>query len=323
MIGIGVALGALFLYGLFFAGRHEPPEPVHSSASRSSPGASSSSSSSSSSTPSFSSPPAPPSGGGDTTFVDPRTGPQSGYDLAAEEAAKQSGLPNAATISDHDAHVFAERTFAKWGIRLLQVTEPARSGVVGCAVAPKEEVLRFASLVENELALYPQRFLAGSGVLFVALCRDAVEGDRRRSAIALINSSLLVLDTGEYRDEAYFRATFHRGLFRVIDGRDHANGDSEWTGLNAPGSAYAKTDKYVRDPITAVGSGGSGFVTESARESPDDDKAETFRALLLDNRAVERLAAADPIVNRKVRLLQKRLIEKSNAMDSAFWSAAH
>jgi len=322
MIGIGVVLGALFLYGMFFAGRHEPPEPVASSASRSAP-ASSSSSSSSSSTPSFSSPPPPPSGGGDTTFVDPRTGPQSGYDLEAEEAAKQSGLPNAATIADHDSLLFAERMFAKWGIRLLMVTEPSRSGGVGCAVPPKDEVTRFASLVENELALYPQRFLASSGVLFVALCRDAVEGDRRRSAIAVTSNGLLVLDTGEYRDEAYFRATFHRGLYRVIDGRENAGGDAEWTGLNAPGSAYAKSDKYVRDPITAVGSGGSGFVTESARESADDDKAETFRALLLDNRAVERLAAADPIVNRKVRLLQKRMLAKSNAMDSAFWSAAH
>jgi hypothetical protein len=219
--------------------------------------------------------------------------------------------------------VIAERMFAKNGIRLVQFTDATRAGAVTCTPTPAEDIARYASLVENELAVYPTRFLEGAGVGFVALCRDVSESGRRHSTMGLVGGRTVLLDTAQYRDEGYFRASFHRALFRVIDGLEHGGGDAEWLALNAPGSAYARTDKYVTDPVAAAGSGGPGFVTETARESPEDDKAETFRLMLLDNRAVERVAASDAVVERKVRLLQKRLLARSNAFDSAFWAAAH
>lgn len=323
LIGIGLALVAMVAFGIFYRATTPPPSPSVP-ASATTGGSSAPVSPASRASEPATTPPPPPSGhGADVPYVDPRTGPQSGYDLDPAEASKQAGMLNAATLSDEETRIVAERVFMKSGIRLLQFTDATRAGAVTCAAAPAEDVERYASLVENELAVYPQRFLSESGVAFVALCRDLGEGGRRRSAMGIIASRVVVLDTAQYRDEGYFRASFHRALFRVIDGFAHPFADAEWTALNPSGVTYARSDKYVSDPVSDIGSGGAGFVTETARESPEDDKAETFRAMLLDSRATERLAASDAVVGRKVELLKRRLLARSNTFDSAFWAAAH
>jgi hypothetical protein len=320
LIGIGLAIAAVFAIAMFFgSGDHAPP-PMPTGPSGAAPAARTSPSSAGYEAPLT--PPPPPSGNfSDVPFVDPRTGPQSGYDIEAAEASKASGLPGAAVLAGEEPHLAAERIFAKSGIRLIRLTETSRAGRVSCDAAPDDEVRRYASLVENELAVYPQKFLSEAGVQFVALCRDLIDAGLRRSATAIVTSRTLVIDTAEYRDEAYFRATFHRAFFRLLD--EVGPADPEWSALNAPARGYTGGVQNPNDPVTAVASGGAGFVTETARESAEIDKAETFRAMLLDNRAVERLAASDPVVNAKVRLMQKRLLARSNAFDSAFWFAAH
>lgn len=324
LVGIGVALGALAVVGLLFRGSHAPPPmPTSSSSSSAAPSASSAPPSSPPAPTTYSSSPAPAGGSGATApYVDPKSGPQSGYDLADTELEEASKLKHATVLGEPTPHVIAERMFVQTGIRLIRVTEPSRYELTGCNPVPDTEITHYASLVETELAVYPQRFIAAAGVGYVALCRDLVDVDRRRSTIGLATPGIVMLDVGEFRDEAYFRATFHRALFRVIDGREGHGADAEWAALNAPGFAYAVGNRFG-DPVSAVGSGGAGFVTDTARESIDADKAETFRTLLLNNRAVEQLAASDPVTERKVALLKKRLLGRSNLMDSAFWSSTH
>lgn len=121
-------------------------------------------------------------------------------------------------------------------------------------------------------------------------------------------------------DPAYVRHSLHHEFFHFIDEGVRVRGldDANWLALNPPGFEYngkmAAFSQRLDHPA-------AGFVTTYAAKSSSEDRAELFAALM-DEETYPRLreiAAADPVVRRKIRYLIRFLERIDPAMGTSYF----
>lgn len=103
-------------------------------------------------------------------------------------------------------------------------------------------------------------------------------------------------------------ATVHHEIFHLLDFETQGSrwvADSEWHKLNPRGFAY-------RDPSVDF-ERRRGFVNGYASTDEMEDRASTFEYLIVRPDDVCTISATDPIVARKVRLLQQRMMRIEGA----------
>jgi hypothetical protein len=65
-----------------------------------------------------------------------------------------------------------------------------------------------------------------------------------------------------------------------------------------------------------------GLLNYYSTSAPEEDKAEVFANLVLNEDYVRRRMQSDPVLRAKVSLLKKRLAEFCPEMNGTFWSKA-
>jgi hypothetical protein len=176
-----------------------------------------------------------------------------------------------------------------------------------------KEVDRYLGILRAEASRLPPHLLRCGEIRTIALVKNLTVGGRRRFAVPARTERTLVLDVGDSSTSLdYLRWTFHHELFHLLDYSEDEliRHDPEWEGLNPIGFAYgAGGDRVYHDPETAYRcvAPPPGFVTLYATMGAEEDKAETFAAMMTSEEEVEVRLDSDEVIAGKLALLNRRL----------------
>ncbi len=202
---------------------------------------------------------------------------------------------------------------------------------------------------KESLGLYTDNMLSRCGVEQFILCRNlstSSSGKKYKSAagVAMVGYDVvdtLFLDARYFLDDDWIGSrVFHHELFHAIDYRDTWFGhyDSEWKGLQGSGFKYGTDklyehlntfnqgnyrdvdiDKYVIRGIDSRPSREPGFVSDYARYSYVEDKAEVFASLLTDYSKTMRRSKHDLPLRRKIEKMKELLHEFCPDFNDSYW----
>lgn len=181
----------------------------------------------------------------------------------------------------------------------------------------------------DEFSKYPRSFLRAVNVEWVAFVKGLrVEQEPRAATYLRFYAPTTMAPRGGMvydvqqgaTNHAYVRRGLHHEFFHFIDFGVQGGGieDANWLAMNPPGFQYtgkmAKFSRWLDHPAP-------GIITAYSAKSSWEDRAELFGALM-DEETYPRLreiAAADPVVRRKIRYLVRFLGRIDPTMGSSYF----
>ena len=181
----------------------------------------------------------------------------------------------------------------------------------------------------DEFSRYPRSFLRAVNVEWVAFVKGLrVNGEPRAATYIRFYAATTMAPRGSMiydvqqgaTSQAYVRRSLHHEFFHFIDEGVHVRGgeNAEWVAMNPPGFRYtgemARFTPRLEQPAP-------GIITAYSAKSSAEDRAELF-ATLMDEETHPRLreiAAADPVVRRKIRYLVRFLGRIDPAMGDSYF----
>lgn len=218
------------------------------------------------------------------------------------------------------ARALAERQ----GLELRQAARPFSLGLYRARISGKPAASRAlgraATVLEEELARYPEQILARSRLRRVLLCSDLREDGQ---AIPSLPNTLQTLLLDVNARPAYLRRLVHHELFHFIDYADDDQllRDARWEKLNDPYFLYGGGGRTMRDPDSStLEEHRPGFLSRYSTSALEEDKAEVFSFLMTTPGAVQAIAARDPVVGAKVRSVKEQVRRLLPELNDHFWS---
>jgi hypothetical protein len=220
-------------------------------------------------------------------------------------------LPSAAAAlpADLDAVGF-RRTSAVQGVHVLVAERafrlPLAQGPVTGQPPSAQDQASARALLERELARYPRGLLSAAGLRGIVLLQGLREGTQAIPSLPNV-TGLMLLDVNAPMGTVVW--TLHHEIYHFADLADDGQltHDPAWIALT-PGFSYGGGGRSMR-VIWAAGPGSapSGFVTGYATSGPEEDKAETFAAVMAGDAALRHKLQQDPVLRAKVSMLGHRL----------------
>ncbi len=198
---------------------------------------------------------------------------------------------------------------------------PARYSVSGDAPTA-EQVQKYAALFNKEWSIYPPTLIKKAKVSRIVICVNLKVGEQIRGAVPAFEIDTMFYDPalGDYAPN-YQRTVVHHEFFHMMDQRMGAmRKDPEWAALNPQGFSYGTGGQNMRD-----GNAGTlrkdipGFLTQYGTAAVEEDKAELFGHLIVNNKFVTDQAIKDAVLAGKIALLKKRLEKFDPDMGEKFW----
>ena len=214
------------------------------------------------------------------------------------------------------------------------------------AVAVKEKLIK-------SLRIYSPQIIKKSGIEQIILCRNlsvSATGKKFKPAAGVAMVGYDVVDT-LFLDAKYFTASsddfvgnrvFHHELYHAIDYRDSWFGhtDAEWKHLQGSNYKYGldvlyehlvtfnrgimrdiEIDDYEIRGIDSRPSNEAGFVSDYARISYVEDKAEVFASLITDYKKTMARTRRDLPLKRKVEHMKTLLAKFCSDFNDDFWKS--
>lgn len=181
----------------------------------------------------------------------------------------------------------------------------------------------------DEFSKYPRSFLRNVNVEWVAFVkRLRVDREPRAATYLRFYAPTTMAPRGGMvydvqqgaTNRAYVRRSLHHEFFHFIDEGVQVRGieDADWLAMNPPGFKYTGTMASFSHRLEHPA---PGIITTYSAKSSQEDRAELFAALM-DEETYPRLreiAAADPVVRRKIRYLVRFLGRIDPAMGSSYF----
>lgn len=159
------------------------------------------------------------------------------------------------------------------------------------------------SVLQEQIALYPARFLRLVGLKEVVLCGTLSFEGTVCGAFADVERGRLYLQLTDGISPARLRRTIHHEIFHQVDFADdhRLDADARWEALNPSGFRYTQDSLRVQsDPNSLLpDSSLKGFVNLYATSGVAEDKAETYALMVVDPALIDSWAARDPIIRVK------------------------
>ncbi len=188
------------------------------------------------------------------------------------------------------------------------------------------DVEQYLPILREEASKLPPQLFRCAQIQTIALVRDLSIAGSSRAALPALGQRTLIIDVAyaPKPPEEYRRWVFHHELFHFIDysANELIRLDPEWADLNPAGFTYgAGGDRVYHDPETAYRweSPPSGFVSLYATMGAEEDKAETFAAMMTTQSDLESRCESDHLLRAKVALLHSRLRASCPAATTDRW----
>jgi hypothetical protein len=178
-------------------------------------------------------------------------------------------------------------------------------------------------------SMYPRSFLRQVNLEWVMFVKGLrVEGEPRAATYLRSYAPTTMAPRGGMvydvqqgaTHQAYVRHVLHHEFFHFIDEGVQVGGveDADWLAMNPRGFQYTgKRANFSRRPDHPA----PGIITTYSAKSSWEDRAELFAALMDEDTypRLREIAAADPVVRRKIRYLVRFLERIDPAMGSSYF----
>ena len=181
----------------------------------------------------------------------------------------------------------------------------------------------------DEFSKYPRSFLRKVNVEWVAFVKGLRVDQEPRAATyvrfyaptTMAPRGGMVYDVQQgATNPAYVRRSLHHEFFHFIDEGVQVRGgeNADWLAMNPPGFKYtgkmANFSQELDHPAP-------GIITTYSAKSSAEDRAELFAALMDEGTypRLREIAAADPVVRRKIRYLVRFLERVDPAMGGSYF----
>lgn len=221
------------------------------------------------------------------------------------DASTASGIP-----ADAERVGFVVRGRTR-EVALLDATRPFRlelgNGPLMGSTPDVASRDRAQAIVVRELARYSPALLRATKLRGVVFVHELMEGKKAIPSLPNV-AGLLLLDVDAAERDLV--RTIHHEVFHFFDLADDGalSPDATWERLNAEGFTYGAGGRTLRGAWAAARPEGlGGFVSAYATSAVEEDKAETFAFAVARRDDLVALAANDPVLDKKVRELARRL----------------
>ena len=172
----------------------------------------------------------------------------------------------------------------------------------------RDEVLDGLRQLNAVLMRYPTRFLRETGFERLVWLCDVTKDGARVDGFAMPAAKALVLDPLRFDPNI-----FHHEIFHMVDYRLHGDLTNQpaWDGLNPPNAAYIGSAAYADELRRGQGLGHSSpyFITDYARATSAEDRAETFRVLMNEPVLANERKAESSVIAAKAQYILHALDE--------------
>lgn len=232
--------------------------------------------------------------------------------------------PDGRTATGRLADFLRERFQVRLNVNQATFRSNGALGSISVRPAPRDAAEHFACLCRQELSIYPASVFRFSKLRQVVLCRDLRSGGKPAAGLADWTRGAIYFDVGdlgEYGNVPFTRHTVHHEFYHIIDHAENGDrGDLEWAWLNPEGAeAYREFegDRFVETPIDERKP--TGFVSDYARTSIVEDKAETFSCMVLSFGDLNRRCEFDLVLRAKRDRIQESLYRLMPSTSDRFW----
>jgi hypothetical protein len=165
----------------------------------------------------------------------------------------------------------------------------------------RAEVMDGLHALNRALLRYPERFLRATGFERLVWLRDIVQDGAAVRGFALPPARTMVLDP-----RAFAPPIFDHELFHMVDFRLHGGAEvPAWNALNPPDAVYIGRSSYANELSQgrAVANDSPYFITDYARATAAEDRAETFRVLIGQPSLARQRRAESAVIEAKSRAI--------------------
>ena len=197
------------------------------------------------------------------------------------------------------------------------------AGVIAAKNVLPGDIDLYLYLFRKEFGKYPATLFPLVGLKRVVFCRDLTFKGAARAAVADSEHGALYLDvrSGVY-SSAYRHKVVHREFFQLIAAASRdGSGDAGWVALNPAGTLYGRGK-----PVAPGDNAGAvithptaGFINAIAQTSVDEDKAQIFANLMVNDLKTRLLLRQDTVLVAKIQLLKEQLRQFCKEADASFW----
>lgn len=191
--------------------------------------------------------------------------------------------------------------------------------------AERRAFARYFEIFTEELRKYPASFFRTHGVREIVLVKKLFANQKPAQGMYLPGYKRMYFDvTRHVRSVDTMRHNIHHELYHMmaVELGGWSLHDPAWAALNDAGFTYGeKITRATINPINRGAPGRPGFVTYYAMSSIEEDRAETFAALMIphQHRLITRWAERDPVLKRKMERMKKFVAGFEPEMDEGFW----
>lgn len=196
-------------------------------------------------------------------------------------------------------------------------------------LAPKSEytkVLKYLKLLQHELNKYPKTFLQRAGVKRIVVCKGLSSLGYSACGFPDPGGKAVYYNYTAFNN-AYSRKTIHHELYHMIEAKFNRNiyyKDPDWAKLNSKDFKYGKGGrkfKWDESNSNKPFHSKTGFVTAYATSALEEDKAEVYAALFVEeiSACLHDWIKEDEILKNKVNYMKDFLLQCCDGMTSDFW----
>ena len=187
--------------------------------------------------------------------------------------------------------------------------------------ADKKSLEPYVLIFAQEFSLYNPDIIKKMQLKRVVFCVDLSFDGQLRGAVPDFEHNTLYLDIacGAYL-KLYQREVIHHELFHIIDWRDDGNlyKDEVWSALNPKSFAYGTGGKNAQNPDSGVLTDKyPGFLNHYSTTGVEEDKAEVFAKMMLEQAYLKERIKKDKVLSEKVERMKALTISFCSAMPSA------
>lgn len=182
----------------------------------------------------------------------------------------------------------------------------------------------YAALFAGEWNRYPTSAIKTAKLQRIVIGANIRMDGQVRAAVPVFEAHTMFYDTTlGAKSPDYQRSVIHHEFFHFIDElQGHMRKDPEWAALNPEGFTYGEGGEKMRTSgVGALTDKLPGFITLYSTSAIEEDKAELYAHLLVNQKFVEGRARADSVIAAKVNLLKNRMRDWDRDLVDAFWNS--
>lgn len=183
-------------------------------------------------------------------------------------------------------------------------------GTVRTKKATSEDLVAFAPMLADAMALYPPKVWKSGKIEKIYLARECLRDDVKWGGFAVRDRNALLLDISASANDDWLRSAFHHEMFHLLDPIEN----EDWAKLNVQDFVYqpiARPSQKSKDETR------KGFLNAYSRTAAGEDRAEVFAFMISDPKKVAEQAKRDWVLQQKVASMKSAM--EPYGFDGAFW----